>query len=45
MNIELYDGTSEEARAISTALLDSFSYALSGKKKCVGGIWRAGTAM
>lgn len=40
---KLGDGTSEETREISTALLNSFSSALEGKKNCLGGIWRAGT--
>lgn len=40
---KLGDGTSEETRAISTALLDIFADSLEGKKNCLGGIWRAGT--
>lgn len=40
---KLGDGTSEETREISSALLNCFADALRGKKNCLGGIWRAGT--
>ena len=40
---KLGDGTSEDTKNISTALLDLFADALEGKKNCLGGIWRAGT--
>ena len=40
---KLGSGESEDAREISTYLLDTFDGAIAGKRNCLGGVWRAGT--